>query len=102
MTRNKLEAKEKELWTRVDEVLHYLWDPIGISDAPQARSEYSSYLPQVFKRVLNQDSKESTAKYLVSIETDFIGLSGNKTKALDVAETLLAYRKIIFDDYLNK
>ena len=99
MSRNKLEPKEKELWTRVDEGLHYLWDPISVSDVPEARDEYSSYIPQVFKRVVNQDSKESIAKYLVSIETDFMGLSRNKIKALDVAKTLLAYREMIFDDY---
>ena len=45
----KLDPQQMELYRATDEVLHYIWDPIGVSDAPNARDEYSSYLPQVFK-----------------------------------------------------
>lgn len=44
----QLSPFERELYQRVDEVLHYVWDPIGVSDAPEARDEYFSYLPIVF------------------------------------------------------
>jgi hypothetical protein len=44
----KLSPKDKERYKRTDEVLHYIWDPIGIAGAPEARYEYHSYLPHVF------------------------------------------------------
>ena len=44
----KLPPDQMELYRRVDEVLHYLWDPIGVAGAPEARDEYYSYLPHVF------------------------------------------------------
>ena len=43
---------ELELYKRCDEVLHYVWDPIGISDVPEARDEYESYLPTVWRLVI--------------------------------------------------
>jgi hypothetical protein len=43
---NEFMPKDKELYRRIDEVVHYLWDPIGVSDVPEARDEYHSYLPE--------------------------------------------------------
>lgn len=40
--------EEKNLYSKIDEVIHYLWDPIGISYVPEARNEYYSYLPEIF------------------------------------------------------
>jgi len=37
-------AKIKELKNRNDEVLYYIWDPIGVSDEPCARIEYTAYV----------------------------------------------------------
>ena len=45
---NRLSRSDDELLMRVDEVLHYLWDPIGVSDFPEARDEYTSYAGVVF------------------------------------------------------
>jgi len=45
-----LPPKENELRQRTDEVLHYLWDPIGVAGAPGARDEYWSYLPPLATR----------------------------------------------------
>jgi hypothetical protein len=39
---------EQELLTRVNEVLHYIWDPIGVRGEPNARDEYDSYVPEVY------------------------------------------------------
>ena len=43
----KSSREEIELYKRVDEVLHYLWDPIGVAEEPWARDEYYSYLPKM-------------------------------------------------------
>ncbi|CAD6563044.1 hypothetical protein ACFQ3P_41525 [Paraburkholderia sabiae] len=44
----KLADDELELHRRVDEVLFYVWDPIGVANSPAARDEYYGYLPIVF------------------------------------------------------
>jgi hypothetical protein len=35
--------KKNNLESAINEVLHYIWDPIGIQDMPAARDEYESY-----------------------------------------------------------
>ena len=37
-----------DLRARVDEVLYYVWDPIGVSDEPCARGEYRDYAPEIY------------------------------------------------------
>ncbi len=61
--------KIKELIQRIDEVLFYEWDPIGVSDEPWARAEYSSYAMTILKYVLNEDLNQ-IANQLSKIETD--------------------------------
>jgi hypothetical protein len=36
----KLSPEQNELYKRVDEVLHYVWDSIGVAGEPHARDEY--------------------------------------------------------------
>ncbi len=48
-------GKIKELYQRIDEVLYYVWDPIGVSDEPCARAEYSSYTRKILTYVLIED-----------------------------------------------
>ena len=43
-----LSKPDLELYRRIDEILHFNWDPTGVADVPETRSEYYSYLPQVF------------------------------------------------------
>lgn len=45
----KMSPADKKLYQRADEVLHYVWDPIGLASMPAARDEYRGYLPQVFR-----------------------------------------------------
>ena len=84
----KLDPQQMELYRATDEVLHYIWDPIGVSDAPNARDEYSSYLPQVFKMLFGQNSKEKIVDYLVKIQTERMGLNANRENAKRVVEIL--------------
>jgi len=62
----RLSSKEIELYKRVDEILFYEWDPIGVSSSifdSWARDEYYPYLPKVFKLVMKGCSVESIAAY---------------------------------------
>ena len=94
---NKLSTVEKELYHRVDEILHYIWDPIGVSDNPTARDEYHSYLPRVFKLVVDESKEYEIAAYLTTLESGSMGLSANQKKAIEVARLLLDTRDAIFE-----
>ena len=96
----KLPPQEMKLYLQVDEILHYMWDPIGVAGIAQARDEYHSYLPQVFKIVLDKRNKEEIASYLTEIETGSMGLASNNKAALVVAEILLNAREAIIDEGL--
>jgi hypothetical protein len=87
--------RDRELDQRTDEVLHYLWDPIGAAGVPSARDEYDSYLPKLLS-LLNQGATHiEVAGYLITIEEEQMGLRPNLARASEVAEILLAHREWI-------
>jgi hypothetical protein len=91
----KLSPEQNELYKRTDEVLHYIWDPIGVSDSPCARDEYWGYLPQVFAKLLKNEPSEKIVEYLLLIETENMGLSKNEKNAERTVEILEEYREKI-------
>ena len=98
MGRN-MSPSDEELYRRVDEVLHYVWDPIGISSEPMARDEYYSYLPQVLSLLKENAGTERLAAHLSRISTEQMGLTENRSKDLRVAEVLLAWKETIRKKY---
>jgi len=96
--KEKLSPREKELYRWTDEILHYLWDPIGVSDIPQARDEYYSYLPRVFARLIENSKDQEIAAYLVKVEEGSMGLTPNKEKALNIAQVLIETKEWIFNE----
>ncbi|MCL7420495.1 MAG: hypothetical protein M8364_06290 [Methylobacter sp.] len=93
----KLPPQEMKLYRQTDEILHYMWDPIGVAGIAQARDEYHSYLPQVFQLVLKNESKEKIAAYLMGVEEKSMGLSPNRAAALEIAKILLNIKEAIID-----
>ena len=92
----KLNPQEMELYRATDEVLHYIWDPIGVSDEPNARDEYWSYLPRVFKMLVGETPHKLIIEYLIGVEAERMGLQPNKEKAKHVVEILNEYKNKIF------
>ena len=93
-----LTNREADLYKRCDEVLHYIWDPIGVSRSPGARDEYYSYLPHVFARVRDNAEPEEIAEYLTEVVTLRMELRANPEHALTVAEVLLDWREWIWEN----
>ena len=93
----KLTAQQKELYGYIDKVLYEEWDPIGVSDEPEARDEYTSYADQVFSRTLRGESAESIAEYLEEIITGHMGLprSGDSSHNVAVAEKIIAKKQAL-------
>ncbi|WP_394167014.1 hypothetical protein [Neptunomonas phycophila] len=91
----KLPPKEMEFYKRIDEILFYKWDPIGISDGDWARDEYQSYLPQVFSIALQNEAPEPIAKYLTIATTENMGLSSAEEHDLSIAKIILEIKDSI-------
>jgi hypothetical protein len=96
---NKLSSQDMALYRACDEVLHYVWDPIGVSAAPEARDEYQGYLPQVFQMVRDGRSEEEIGKCLTKIATDKMGLDAAHPHDLNVARLLLEWKDVIDEKY---
>ena len=84
-----------ELEKRVDEVLFYIWDPIGVNPEPYARAEYRSYVTSVLGYVENNKTANEIANYLCLIESESMGLTPNKENALNAAEILIRNKDAI-------
>lgn len=93
----KFSPPDLALYRAVDEVLHYVWDPIGVASAPQARDEYHAYLPLVFDLVRNGSQASDIANYLSRITTERMGLSESLEHDLKIAHLLLEWRTVIHD-----
>jgi len=96
----KLSPNDTELYRRVDEVLFYIWDPIGVAKMPAARDEYHSYLPAVFSLLKQNRSLKEVSDYLTKIEREMMGLSGDKKQgeANHAVAVLLEEHKKYFTD----
>lgn len=91
----KLSPLDEKLYFRVDEVLHYIWDPIGISGVPQARDEYHGYTPAVFSLLKMDANIEAIATHLQQIRVDRMGLDKNYKRDLEIAVVLVEWKKAI-------
>jgi hypothetical protein len=87
--------REKDLYQRVDEVLHYLWDPIGVAAIPMARDEYQSYVPQVVTLLNENANVEQITDYLNEVVTQRMGLSENLDATLHVVAVLLDWKAAV-------
>ncbi len=76
--------KIKEMINRIDEVLYYKWDPIGVSNEPCARGEYSSYALSLLHSIISE-----IVDKLSKIESELMGLTANHSKNEIIAERLI-------------
>lgn len=67
----------------IREVLLHAWDPIGISDLPEASDEYDAYANVVLGMLINENANaEVIADYLFKIATEHMVLSGRELPKL--------------------
>ena len=94
----RLSPEHTELSRRVNEVLHYVWDPIGVAGAPEARDEYDSYAHHVFSMLIRDAPAAEIAQFLVTTQTEAMGLSGSEgvlERADEVVQILKRWRDYI-------
>jgi hypothetical protein len=71
------------------------WDPIGVSDVPEAQDEYDSYIPGIHKMLISRSTEQEVSDYLWEIETKHMGLLGNRRHTEAVAGKLVQLIEII-------
>lgn len=78
---SKLKPADEELYRRTDEVLHYLWDPIGVAGYPGARDEYYGYLATVFNLLKTDAGADKIAAYLAQVASEHMELPPPQSRA---------------------
>ncbi len=78
---------------RIDEILHFVWDPIGVSKNgfPNARDEYSSYVAEIEKAIQDGATESDIVKLLDGIQIDRMGLSSDLANCSRVAAAIFAW-----------
>lgn len=81
------------LFKRIDDILWFDWDPIGVNDiAP--RDEYQSYVPEIFRLLKSNVDKKEIADRLFRLETETMGMVGNMKRCLKIADEILRGARI--------
>lgn len=86
---------EAEMQRRVDEVLYYVWDPIGVSDEPYASAEYDGYVLGVLRAVQENNEMKPISDYLEKIIREEIGTFVDREKCDYAANLLLKHKEAI-------
>lgn len=75
------------------------WDPLEVSNALEAQDEYDSYVPSIFGLLVHDESEERIFGYLWKIETEHMGLNGNRRRTEKVVKSLIGLRACMGMDY---
>jgi hypothetical protein len=79
--------------TAIRGVLLREWDPIGVADIPEAQDEYDAYVSQVHGMLIRREPLHKMIDFLWWVETEHMGLCGNRRRTEQVAERLLRLAK---------
>ena len=92
---DKLGPEEKALHRAVGEVLHYIWDPIGVAGSVQARNEYDGYIAQVCSLLWQDASALQISEHLVKLADQNMDLPDTQARADLATRKLLEWRDAI-------
>lgn len=65
-----------------------VWDPIGISDEPNAQDEYDGYIGRVFELLTTGGSDKDIVEYLFSTTNQAMGLVASREQLTPVVTAL--------------
>lgn len=88
-----------ELQQRIDEVLHFIWDPILVAGMPAARDEYRGYSPVVFAMIKEGADETEIGTYLSNVAAEKMGLKQIPGKSAEVAAILIDWRDTLKEKY---
>jgi hypothetical protein len=85
---NLTAAKDFLLYKKIDDILWFDWDPIGINGlAP--RDEYLGYVPEVFGLVKAKVDRQEIANLLYKLGTKNMGMGRTIENCLTIADKIL-------------
>ncbi len=93
------EQFEQELLLRVDEVLYYLWDPLGVARDPSARQEYAAFVPDVFAALMDDADEGRVMELLLLLETEYLAHGPRPSHDRRIAEVLIDWRALLEQRY---
>jgi hypothetical protein len=70
-----------------------VWDPVGVSDEPQAAGEYDAYLGPIARYLRDGWSAERLAGYLTALASVHIGMGDDFDSATASASTLISWHE---------
>jgi hypothetical protein len=82
----------EELRRRVDEILYYIWGPIGVAAEPSTRDEYERYVAGLISLLEKSADSKQIAAYLDDIARNRMGLQPNDEHSLAVARLVLGWK----------
>lgn len=68
------------------------WDPIGVKGIPEAADEYDAYLGEMRQLVMSGASAQMLFEYLWKVETQRMGLTGDRENTVKFAGRLSELR----------
>jgi len=92
---HKMSPQQAELFKRIDEILFYIWDPIGVNSTACARDEYYSYVPVIYSIAQKKNCENEIAETLNSIQTIRIGLGSGLEHCKFTAEQIFEWSEIL-------
>jgi hypothetical protein len=82
-----------------DILLLHRWDPIGVSDCNEARDEYDAYIGEIYGLLIRDEPRHKLIDFLWWVETEHMGLCGNRSNTEKVANLLIELRTELGDSY---
>src|ERR1051325_7243098 len=80
--------KARRLHASIHNILLHDWDVIGVSGIAQAQDEYNAYVGEVYRLLTRRVTWQEIFNYLWWVETEHMGLRGNRQKTEAIARQL--------------
>lgn len=80
----------KIMHQKIHEIFLKDWDPIGIQNMPEAHDEYDDYISYAFYLLVSKKTQKELFEYLWWIETEHMGLPGNRKLTETISKKLIA------------
>ena len=87
---DEFKSRAKRYHAAIREAVLSEWDPIGVASIPEAADEYDGYVPVIYKMLIERKPISEIFDYLWWLETEHMGLSGDRQATDTFAKRLLA------------
>ena len=99
-----MDTSDTILKQRIDEILHFVWDPIGVSSNgfPEARDEYVIYVDEIQEAIKNGAAQVDIVQLLDTIRTKRMALPSNPDNCLQAAKAIFAWVEYLNDEHPSR